>query len=401
MASKIKVRDNFSIYKNYLKDTGHPLVYLDSASTSLTPDCVVEAMSQYYTHYRSNIERSSFGLSIKAGSQVNKVRRQVADFISAPDDTSVLFTSGATDAANRVIDMLIKKVGDGESFLTSVLEHHSVYVTLEEKCKKTNTPLIYSPVLSDGTLDYEAIEINIKKNNVKVIFTQLASNVTGQVNKLVKIREIAEKHDCIVVCDGSQAVGHISVSVVDLGVDVLFFSGHKMFGPTGVGVLYVKNDLLNKLTPSVFGGGAVVKVRGSEIIYQEGIKGFEPGTANIAGIIGLGRAVSFIDEISLQEISVKVDDLLEYTLEQFSKITNISVYSTKENVGIVSFSIQGIHAHDIEYLLGEAGMAVRAGYHCAESFTRHISEVPLTRVSLHVYNSKEDIDILTSEIKNY
>lgn len=400
MINKDQIRNNFSIYKNYKHERGLPLVYLDSASTSLTPDSVVEAMSEYYTHYRSNTERSSFSLSLRAEAEVDLAREKVAKFIDAESKENIIFTSGATDAANKIVDMLIDNPQQGLTFLTSVVEHHSVYVTLEQKAKKSGVRLLYTEIKEDGSLDYDALERNVVDEKVNVIFTQLASNVTGQVNDLARIKQIANRVGSLVVCDASQAIGHMPVSVETLGVDALFFSAHKMCGPTGVGVLYVKKELLQKLIPTTYGGGSVQKVSKETITFQEGTKKFEPGTANISGIIGLGSAISFIEKLGLDQTFLFIDNLLDYTVKELQKINNISIYSAKENIGIVSFSIGDIHAHDVEYLLAEAGIATRAGYHCAENFTRHISKVPLTRISLHIYNTKEDIDTLVLEIIN-
>ncbi len=385
------IRQDFPIFENYKNEYSRDLIYLDSASSSLTPEPVLKAMDDYYRYFRSNTERSSFVLSQKASRYVASARQAVADFIETENEETIIFTSGATDAANRIVDMLMASLPEKSKILTSDLEHHSVFVSLEEKVKNSSHELVYFKLDAGGDIDYDNLEKTILEQKPGVIFVQLASNITGQVNDLARIKSIADTNSAIVVCDASQAVGHIKVSVKELNVDALFFSAHKMCGPTGVGALYIAPQL-KKLSPSVFGVNAVEKVSRTEISFQENIKAFEPGTGNIAGVIGLGAAIAYLEEIGLENISEHSKYLNKYCCEKLQAIEGLTCFSASGGLGIVSFCHDKIHAHDLEFLLAEKGIALRSGFHCAESFARHLSDKPLVRISLYLYNTKSDID---------
>jgi cysteine desulfurase / selenocysteine lyase len=404
MIDSEQIQADFTIYAKYQADTGKSLVYLDSASTSLTPDSVVSVMHEYYSTYRANIERSSFSLAVRAESAYEAARIGIANFIQA-DTSEIIFTSGATDAANKLVRMLVQEYKNNSTssgtlrVLTSVREHHAVLVTVLSEIGRGEIELKYIESDDSPELTVELFQKAVTDFRPHYVFLQHANNVTGEILDMQKFAEVSHSAGAKLFCDGSQAVGHIEVNVKKLGVDAYFFSGHKMLGPTGVGVLYIEPTLLSKLSPVTFGGNAVSRVRQDGFELRPGIKQFEPGTQNIAGVIGLGAAVEYIQTIGIGSIVEHTQDMLVYAKRELSQIPEVHLYAASHNVGIVSFYIDNIHTHDIESMLSDAGIAVRSGYHCAEVFVRHISAKPLTRISLHIYNTQSDIDALIQTLQ--
>ncbi|MEN9852201.1 MAG: hypothetical protein RI996_144 [Candidatus Parcubacteria bacterium] len=393
------IREDFVIYTKYIQKTGMDLVYLDSASSSLTPNLVVEKMNEYYTEYRSNIERSNFGLSQRAKTECDRARVQIARLIGATPE-EIIYTSGATDAANKIVDMICN-TGSGKTLriLTSILEHHSILVTLLEKKQQLQYELDFFDIDSGGDIVLEQFKKKIEEYKPDYVCMQYASNVTGAIYDINTYADIAHTQGAKLICDGSQAVGHVSVDVKSSNIDVLFFSGHKMLGPTGIGVLYIEQRMLETLKPTVFGGNAVVSVSKGGVIFQEGVKRFEPGTQHISGIIGLGAAAEYILDIGIEQIVKHTQTIHTYAMSQLSSISRISLVSAPNNCGIISFYFQHIHTHDVEALLSERGIAVRSGYHCAERLVTEVIGKPLTRISIYVYTTQRDIDALVTELK--
>jgi cysteine desulfurase / selenocysteine lyase len=400
MLDPYTIREDFSIYKNYTADTNKKLVYLDCASSSLTPDVVVTDMSLYYTQYRSNIERSSFGLAQRAKLECDLARKDIAQFINASTD-ELIFTSGATDAANKVVDMITQvQSARPVRILTSIAEHHSVFVTLLQKKVYTNYEVEFISVDETAGISCEIFEHKIKEYKPDYVFMQYANNVTGAVYKMSDYTKIVHSYNAQIVCDASQAVGHVHVDVEKDEIDILFFSGHKMLGPTGIGVLYCRKNILEQFHPTTYGGGAVESVSLRHIEFTQGVKRFEPGTQNISGIIGLASAVRYIEHIGgIAAVEAHSEDIFKYALSRLSQIDRLHYIFAPKNCGIISFYFEHVHTHDVEAILADSGVAVRSGYHCAETLVRHISDTPLTRISFYIYTTKEDIDILVSKLQ--
>ncbi len=391
-----KIQSDFSIFENYKKENGKDLVYLDSASSSLTPNSVLSKMNEYYTQYRSNIERSSFGLSVRAYNEFENTRSLVAKLIGASRE-NIVFTSGATDSANKLVDMILTANADQPlRIATSLREHHSVLVTLRVKSKKQNVEIQYIEPNDNGTFSLNKLKELMDSFKPEFVFIQAANNVTGEIIDVHSCADIIHKCGGRLVCDASQMVGHTPFEVRD--IDAVFFSAHKMCGPTGVGVLYCSTGLLPELSPATFGGGGVVSVSGTEVKFAEGTKRFEPGTQNIAGVIGFGAALSYLEEIGIDNIHTHTKELVEYATGKLSTIPRIHIFAAESNSGVLAFYIEHIHTHDIESLLAVKGIAVRAGLHCAELFVKSISDKPLTRASFYIYNTKADVDSLYDEL---
>lgn len=405
-----KIKNDFPIF-----DKVQSLVYLDTSATSQTPQVVLDAMDNYYTSFRANVHRASYEEGESASEAYEEARAKVALFIGA-DTREVIFTAGATVSSNMLVAMLENSKrtalygleSQGRSFLnlgdeiiTTVMEHHSSMIPLQELAKRQEFVLKYIPLAKDSVaLDYDEA-VKLITTRTKIVSVMLASNVTGVVNDVARIVQIAHKVGALVICDATAAVGHMPVDVKKLGVDFLYFSGHKMCGPTGVGVLWGRQDLLEKLEPGIYGGGIVDNVTLEKAIWRDIPARFEAGTPNIAGVIGLGVAVDYLNKVGIENIHAHCANLARETIERLNQISGVTVYamSGEQNIGTVSFTIDGIHPHDIAEILGRDGVAVRAGHHCAMPLITALGVLATVRVSFYLYNSSEDIDALVRGVK--
>lgn len=409
------------------------LVYLDSAATSQTPKAVLDAMEEYYTSYRSNIHRGLYRMGEEASERYEGARVSVARFIglpgqgAAPDE--IIFTSGATASSNMLVRMLEESgmVGEGSELVSTVMEHHASLIPLQELAKRKGIALKLIPLslprtdlnsssqgrtLSDSyALDYGAAEKLITPKT-KLVACVLASNVLGTINDVKRLADMAHKVDALMVVDATEAVGHIPVDIKKLGADFLYFSGHKMLGPTGIGVLYGRRELLEKMNPSVFGGGIVEKVTGESATWTSSPKRFEAGTPNIAGAIGLGAAVAYLEKIGAENIHAHVRVLTAYALEKLAQIPGIRIFAApiEQNAGIISFTIDGLpagatalqaglHPHDLAQIAGDSNIALRAGHHCAAPLMQALGVSATARASFYLYNDKTDVDALVEAVK--
>lgn len=375
--------------------------YLDAAATSLTPKIVLDAVSDYYKNYRANVHRALFHEAVTATEKYEEVRKKVAGFIHADSSAEIIFTSGATESSNMLVRMLeesnlLEKSGD---IVTTEMEHHSALVPLQQLAKRSHVELEYIP-LKDFALDYSAAE-KLITDKTALVSVMLASNVTGTVNDARRIADMAHKHGTIVICDATAAAGHISVDVQKLGIDALYFSGHKMLAPTGVGVLWITRVLLEKLQPSIFGGHTISAVSKEDVEWAPIPERFEAGTKNIGGVIGLGAAVDYLEDIGIEKIHEHVRELTAYAIEKLGAIPDVQVlaeHDTKKNVGIVSFACDFAPPHDIAEILARDRVAVRPGHHCAMPLHYALGVNATTRASFHLYNTKQDIDALVAGI---
>lgn len=393
------------------------LVYLDSAATSQTPKAVLDAMDEYYTSYRSNIHRGLYRMGEEASEAYESARVSVARFIglpgqgAAPDE--IIFTSGATASSNMLVRMLEESgmVGEGSELVSTVMEHHASLIPLQELAKRKGIALKLVPIGSTYGIDYGAAEKLITPKT-RIVACVLASNVLGTINDVRRLADMAHKVGALMVVDATEAVGHIPVDVKKLGVDFLYFSGHKMLGPTGIGVLYGRKELLEQMSPSVFGGGIVEKVTGENATWASSPKRFEAGTPNIAGAIGLGVAVEYLERVGVESIHAHVQELTDYAFEQLAQIPGIRIFaaSVEQNAGIISFTIDGLpagatvlqvglHPHDLAQIAGDSNVALRAGHHCAAPLMQTLGIPATARASFYLYNDKADVDALVEAIK--
>jgi len=392
-----KIKKDFPIFEH-----NNNLVYLDSAATSQTPKQVIQAMDKYYKRYRSNIHRSTYELGVIATEEYEKARKSVAKFIGSFDD-EIIFTSGATMSINMLIYSLERflNLEDGDEVITTVVEHHSSLIPLQELCKRRGAILRHVNITENFELDYDQVK-DLITQKTKIVSVALASNVLGNINDIKKIADIAHKVGAVVICDGTKVVGHIPTDVRKLDCDFMVFSSHKMCGPTGIGVLYGKSELLEALPPSVFGGGAVESVDLQNAKWRFAPWKFEAGTPNIAGAIGLGCAAKYLGDIGVQNIHKHVVDIMQYAISQLDKVNGVRIFSQKDaekNAGVISFTVDNIHPHDIAEIAGRYGVAVRAGHHCAEPLMKVLGVSALARASFYLYNDKSDVDTLIGAIK--
>ncbi len=376
-------------------------VYLDSAATSLTPTPVLEAMDTYYREYRSNIHRGLYSEAERASREYEDARGSVARFIGA-DTREVIFTAGATLSSNMLIYMLEhgSMFQEGDEIVTTVMEHNAVLLPLQALAKRKKLTLRYIE-LRGCELNYEQAKTVIT-DKTKLVALTLASNVLGTINDVRKIADLAHAKGAFVVVDATAGVGHMPLNVQELGADFLFFSGHKMSGPTGVGILYGKQELLKKLSPSFLGGGIVEDVSRTDYVLTDSPWSYEAGTPPIAGAIGLKAAIAYLESVGLEKIRAHTQEILTYTFESLKKVDGLSIISTppEKNIGIVSFTFEGIHSHDVAQVLGNSGVAVRAGHHCALTLHKELCIVSSVRASMYLYTNKKDIDALVEGLKD-
>ena len=390
------IKNDFPIFKN-----NPGLVYLDSAASSQTPEPVLRAMDEYYRGYRSNIHRSMYALGERATMAYEKARENVADFIGA-QNREVVFTAGSTMGMNMLIYSLEHHLDlkPGDEVVTTVTEHHSGLIPLQELAKRNGLVLKHIPLGSDFHLDYTQAEALIT-DKTKIVSLSLASNVLGTINDVNKVASYARRVGALVICDGTKAVGHIEVNVRKLDCDFLVFSGHKMCGPTGIGILYGKEAVLETLPPSIFGGGMVEEVSLANASFRDIPARFEAGTPNIVGAIGLGAAVDYLRGVGMERIAQHTQALTGYALAQLGGIDGVELFAQKDtqsNAGIVSFLIRGIHPHDIAEIAGRRNVALRAGHHCANPLMKELGVPALVRASFYIYNDKSDVDALVEVI---
>lgn len=409
MLNPQQLKKEFPIFER--KINGHPLVYLDNASTTQKPATVLDALSGYYRTMNANIHRGVHTLSEEATDAYEGVRSKVAKFIGAQESAEIVFTRNATEALNMVAYTWGEQnICSGDEVMVSALEHHSNLVPWQELCRRKKAVLRVLPltgnwnpesgeVTGEGNIDVARLGEFITEKCKLVAVTQM-SNVLGTVLPLEKIIQAAHKVGAVVVVDGAQGVPHLGVDVQQLDCDFLAFSSHKMFGPTGVGVLYGKRALLEKMSPFLFGGDMVKEVGPYQANWNEVPWKFEAGTPNIADVIAFGAAIDFVNSLGFEQIRNHEDQLVFYARKKLSEFAGLKIYGPAESGGIVSFNIPGVHPHDVASILNEAGVAVRAGHHCAQPLMQRLKVPATTRMSFSVYNSEEDIDTACEALKN-
>lgn len=415
----MNIHDTKTIKKDfpYFNDTAGS-AYLDNAATAQMPQMVLDTV-RVYEESRANVHRGLYAEAITADTMYEEAREKVAQFIGAKPG-EVIFTAGATASSNMLVSMLEHSgiFEAGEEIVTTVMEHHASLIPLQELAKRQSLLVKYISV-QGLSLDYREAEQLITPKT-KIVSVVLASNVTGVVNDVSRIVEIAHKVGALVICDATAAVGHMPVMVKTLGVDFVYFSGHKMCGPTGIGVLWGKQEILETLEPGVYGGGIVDEVTLEKAVWRGAPERFEAGTPNIAGAIGLGAAVEYLATIDPARIHAHTSTLVAKAIAEIEKIPGVRVlaeHDPKKNIGIVSFVIEGaspakdrdgsqrgsvfngVHPHDVAEVLGGVGVAVRAGHHCAMPLHAALGVPATVRASFYLYNTEEDIEALVAGVK--
>lgn len=382
------------------KVNGKPLVYLDSAATTQKPLAVLETERRYYAELNSNIHRGVHALSQKATDAYESVRGVVKDFIHAKDTKEIIFVRGTTEGINLVAQTFGRsKVGAGDEILVSGLEHHSNLVPWQMLAESQGASIKVIPVLDDGSLDLAALD-GLLGPKVKLLAIGHVSNALGTVNPIRLITEKAHAKGIPVVVDGAQAVSHIPVDVQELGCDFYTFSAHKLYGPTGVGVLYGKRELLEAMPPWMGGGDMILSVSYERSTYNELPHKFEAGTPNIAGVIGLGAAIRYVQGLGLDRIAAYEHELLVYGTDVLSKLPGLRLIGTaKDKAAILSFVLEGIHPHDIGTILDGDGVAIRTGHHCAQPLMNRFGVPATARASLGVYNTPAELDALAQGLR--
>jgi cysteine desulfurase / selenocysteine lyase len=392
-----KIRADFPILQEQVN--GKPLVYLDNAATSQKPKQVIETLDTYYREYNSNIHRGVHSLSEKATAVYESAREKVKTFISADTTKEIIFVRGATEAINLVAQSFGRNnISAGDEIIITELEHHSNIVPWQILCEQTGATLRYIPINDAGELIIEEYEKLLNKNT-KIVAVGHISNALGTINPIKKIIDKAHSVGAKVLVDGAQAVPHTKVNVKELGCDFYVFSGHKLFGPTGIGVLYGKESLLEAMPPYQGGGDMIQTVSMSKSTYNALPYKFEAGTPHIAGVIGLGAAIDYVNELDLTVTTQYENELLDYANEQASQISDLKYVGTAKNkTSILSFTLGRIHPHDIGTILDGEGVAIRAGHHCAMPVMERFGIPATARASFAFYNTREEVDALIQAI---
>lgn len=376
------------------------LVYLDNAATSQTPLPVLDAMRHYYLHDNANVHRGVHTLAERATEQYEQVRRQVADFIHADDANEIIYTRSTTESIN----MVARGFGDqvvhsGDEIVISIMEHHSNLVPWQELAARTGATLKYIELNEDQELDLASAKQQIT-DKTKIVAIAAVSNVLGTINPVAKIAKLAHHVGAFMVVDAAQLAGHRQIDVHQLGADFLAFSGHKMLGPTGIGVLYGRQELLEKMRPVQFGGEMIEDVSRQRTTFKPAPLGFEAGTPNISGVIGLGAAIDFMNQVGLDQIASREQQLANYLLPRLRDIDGVTLYGPQGHHSVVfAFNLLDLHPHDVATGLDMEGVAVRAGHHCAQPLMHDLGVTATVRASLAFYNTKDECDRLIEAIQ--
>ena len=388
-----RIREDFPILSK--KVHGKNLVYLDNAATAQKPTYVIDKVNRYYTSMNANIHRGVHALSQEATERFESARIQIKQFINALGKNQIIFTRGTTEAINLVASSYGRwKITEGDEIIISHMEHHSNIVPWQLLCKEKNAKLKIIPINDKGEIIYEEFE-RLVNERTKFISVVYVSNSLGTINPVKKIINYAHQFNIPVMIDAAQAVNHIRVDVQDLDCDFLAFSGHKIYGPTGIGALYGKVELLDAMPPYQGGGDMISKVTFKETTYNELPHKFEAGTPDIAGAIGLGAAIEYVNKIGIENIKEHEKSLLEYATKKIEEVPGLRIIgNAKDKTSVLSFVLENIHPHDIGTFLDFEGVAIRTGHHCTQPVMQRFNIPATSRASFALYNTKEEVDVL-------
>ena len=391
-----KIRKDFPIFN----DLNKPFVYLDSASTSQKPLEVIDAISSYYKSYTANVHRALYSIGEKATDEYENVRKLVKKILNVPDSHSVVFTSGTTESINLIAySWGLKNLKETDSVLITEMEHHSNIIPWQLITKKTNSSLNYIPLNNNGTLNTESINDEFL-SSTKIISISHQSNVFGTINPIKNIINKVKDMGVLTLIDGAQAVPHLEVDLSELDPDFYVFSGHKILGPTGVGVLIGRNELLEEMEPFMGGGEMINKVSMQDATWNEIPWKFEAGTPNIAQVIGLGAAINYLMNIGLDKVHSHEQSLLHYALNALEQNEDVTLYGNPPERGaVIPFNLKNIHPHDLAKFLDLDGICIRAGHHCAQPIMDYLKVPSTARISMNIYNDENDIDHLLKGIE--
>ncbi|MGU7960615.1 cysteine desulfurase [Streptococcus suis] len=392
-----RIRKDFSILDQVVND--EPLVYLDNAATTQKPQQVLDVLADYYQKDNANVHRGVHTLSERATARYEAARQKVADFIQAKSSKEILFTRGTTTGLNWVAQFAREILQPDQEVIISVQEHHSNIIPWQQACQQTGAKLRYV-TLKDGELDMDHLR-SLLSSKTKFVSLAHVSNVLGSVAPIGEIAELVHQVGAYLVVDGAQSVPHMAVNVQELDVDFFAFSGHKMLGPTGIGVLYGKEELLNLMSPVEFGGEMIDFVYEQSATWKELPWKFEAGTPNIAGAIGLGAAIDYLTEIGMEAIQAHEAELVNYVFPKLQAIPGLTIYGSQDlskRTGVIAFNLDDLHPHDVATALDYEGVAVRAGHHCAQPLLRYLQVPATVRASFYIYNTKADCDKLVEAI---
>jgi len=392
------IRKHFPIFDKMMPN-GKPLVYLDNAASTQKPQVVLDSMEEFYTSYYSNIGRGIYWPASASTQAFEDARKGISEFIKAASASCIIFTSGATDSINKVTNSFLRpKLKPGDEVVISEMEHHSNLIPWQQVCNNSGASLRVIPLIDTGDLDYRAYTQMLSPKTKFVAVTAL-SNTLGVINDLELIVSDAHRFNIPVLVDAAQSIAHGYTDLSNLDCDFLAFSGHKIFGPTGIGVLYGKQELLEEMDPAQFGGGTVKEVKFEKTIFREAPAKHEAGTPNIAGAIGLASALRFVKEIGRERIQLHTQSMLNYAIDKLGLIEGLQILANPEKRGpIISFTMEDIHPHDISGFLAEEGIAIRAGHHCTQPLIDLYGLPGTSRISFAMYNTTEEIDFLADTL---
>ncbi len=390
-----KIREDFPILK--VKVHGKPLIYFDNAATSQKPKQVINAIKDYYENYNANIHRSIHKLGEQATLAYENAHKKVADFINA-DFEEIIFTKSTTESLNLLAYSLTQKLQSGDEIIITQMEHHSNFVTWQQIAKKKNLKLNFIEIDEEGKLKLEQLN-QLLNEKTKIVSVTHVSNVLGTINPVEEIaKTVKEKSNAYFIVDAAQSVPHMPVDVKKIDCDFLAFSGHKMLGPTGIGILYGKKELLQEMEPFLYGGEMIKEVTFEDSKFNDLPWKFEAGTMNIAQGIGLAAAIDYLKKVGMENIMQHGKELANYCYEKLSEIKEVEIYGPKERGALISFNVKNVHAHDTATILDGEGIAVRAGHHCAMPLHSVLGITASARASFYLYNTKEEIDKLAEAI---
>ena len=393
------IRSQFPIFSKKINEK--PLIYLDSSNSSQKPISVINSLDNFYKHEFSNIGRSIHRLAVNATNKFEETRMSIKNFINASSKDEIIFTKNATESINLVANTFGQKnINKGDEILITDLEHHSNYVPWHYLRETKGAVIKFAPINDDGDLIIEKFKELISSKTKMIALTHL-SNVTGTIVPIKEIVEIARKKNIPVLVDGCQSAPHLKIDVKDLDCDFYAISCHKVYGPTGVGILYAKKKWLEILPPFIGGGGMINEVKKNKISYAPLPEKYEAGTMPTAEVVAFNESIKFIKSIGIENIVKHEKELTNYALEKLKKINSVSIVGNPKNkAGVIAFTIKGIHPHDISTILDEDGVAIRAGHHCCQILHERLNLIATARASIGVYNTKEDIDVLCNAIEN-
>lgn len=392
-----RIRKDFPILDQVVNDES--LVYLDNAATTQKPQQVLDVLADYYQKDNANVHRGVHTLSERATARYEAARQKMADFIQAKSSKEILFTRGTTTSLNWVAQFAREILQPDQEVIISVQEHHSNIIPWQQACQQTGAKLRYV-TLKDGELDMDHLR-SLLSSKTKFVSLAHVSNVLGSIAPIGEIAELVHQVGAYLVVDGAQSVPHMAVNVQELDVDFYAFSGHKMLGPTGIGVLYGKEELLNRMSPVEFGGEMIDFVYEQSATWKELPWKFEAGTPNIAGAIGLGAAIDYLTEIGMDAIQAHEAELVDYIFPKLQAIPGLTIYGSQDlskRTGVIAFNLDDLHPHDVATALDYEGVAVRAGHHCAQPLLRYLQVPATVRASFYIYNTKADCDKLVEAL---